>query len=648
MSDCTGPLPGHGNGGRPRKRPPINAELYARYEPVLKEDPCVIFAFSDSESFWRNTDRVKIYTKTLSNHVYYTVGIRRIDSKHGTKTIHSQTYKSIEEAEQAALNFRVELDFGKKFFQRKDVAISSSVHMTSLCSVIALSIDPEVEEHSKRLLERLRDGFIPPIVKFLSEPGEPAGIDCTLTLADLRNVHENFTMINASNFWKTTHKPSLFEREGRNKWVFRVFSRRHGPKETTFETEQHAIAGSLQFRLKCELSSRKIQTSPLMSIYGMVDALRKVIMDDLNDTHEKNDDLERLRQYRFPKNLPYCSADIPRPEESDNVASTITEQASNTEDVENGSLHHNLHARVLAMCSFAKRLNFDPTGTDENGNKVRLSRCGESNIQLHKRKEFDEIEKERILRIGVSYGIMDVRNSWSQKQQIAKVASTLVSYDSGFESKKEIDYKTYRRWEIKINEGIETSTSTCLETKHKGSKSTISKINDIDHRLMHEVYRKAEKMYLGRGTFSDLAKTMTHLFHVHDKAKVEPFLQTVVISKCQLRDWFIENNGQGVSDISRPLLTDELKVKRKEYCEQMLQQLDEDDKKFMVRIHTDEKWFYIRSGRQRVKRLPKAWFEDETVEAFYRRRERSRRNVEKVSTVFCVFLFNSNFYNSHL
>jgi len=74
------------------------------------------------------------------------------------------------------------------------------------------------------------------------------------------------------------------------------------------------------------------------------------------------------------------------------------------------------------------------------------------------------------------------------------------------------------------------------------------------------------------------------------------------------------------SDISRPLLTDELKVKRKEYCEQMLQQLDEDDKKFMVRIHTDEKWFYIRSGRQRVKRLPKAWFEDETVEAFFESR----------------------------
>ena len=130
---------------------------------------------------------------------------------------------------------------------------------------------------------------------------------------------------------------------------------------------------------------------------------------------------------------------------------------------------------------------------------------------------------------------------------------------------------------------------------------------------------------------------MTHLFHVHDEAKVEAFLKTVVVSKDQLRDWFIEKNGQGVSDVSRPLLTDKLKVKRKEYCEQMLQQLDEDDKKFMVRTHTDEKWFYICSGRQRVKRLPKAWFEDETVEAFYRRRERSRRNVEKVSTVFRVF-----------
>ena len=68
----------------------------------------------------------------------------------------------------------------------------------------------------------------------------------------------------------------------------------------------------------------------------------------------------------------------------------------------------------------------------------------------------------------------------------------------------------------------------------------------------------------------------------------------------------------------------------------MLQQLNESDDNFKVRVHTDEKWFYIRSGRQRIKRLPKASFEDDNVVSFYRRRERSRRHVEKVSWLFSL------------
>ena len=65
----------------------------------------------------------------------------------------------------------------------------------------------------------------------------------------------------------------------------------------------------------------------------------------------------------------------------------------------------------------------------------------------------------------------------------------------------------------------------------------------------------------------------------------------------------------------------------------MCDQLSSDDKTFKLRVQTDEKWFYIRSGRHRVKRLPKAPFEEKTVELFYQRKERNRRNVEKVSDV---------------
>ena len=147
------------------------------------------------------------------------------------------------------------------------------------------------------------------------------------------------------------------------------------------------------------------------------------------------------------------------------------------------------------------------------------------------------------------------------------------------------------------------------------------------------MFRKAEKKYHGRGTFADLAQTISHLFRIDERTKNIVFLQSVSLSKYQLRSWFIENNGQGVSDVSRPLITEELKKRRKDYCKQMCEQLISDDESFKLRVHTDEKWFYIRSGRQRVKRLPKAPFEEETVELFYRRKERNRRNVEKVRDV---------------
>ena len=184
-----------------------------------------------------------------------------------------------------------------------------------------------------------------------------------------------------------------------------------------------------------------------------------------------------------------------------------------------------------------------------------------------------------------------------------------------------------------MNEGIDTSTATCLETNHKGSKSTIEKINEIDQTLMHYMFRKVEKQFHGRGTFADLAQSISHLFRIDERTKNHSFLRSVILSKYQLRSWFIENNGQGVSDVSRPLITEELKKRRKDYCKQMCEQLISDDESFKLRVHTDEKWFYIRSGRQRVKRLPKAPFEEETVELFYRRKERNRRNVEKVSDV---------------
>ena len=627
-----------GNSGRPKKRPTNNLGNHSKYEICLKENAVVKFAFSESESFWTKTEHVKVHPiRNAKCSTFYRVGIKLLDRKNGNVVKYSQCYKTSEEAELAALQFRIEVDCGKRFFQRKDISIKSSTQMTSICTATVLAIDPEILAKRESIFKQLRDGTLPPLAKYMLESMEHTNSNYSYTLAELKKVHEELTLLNDEDnqlFWTNTCKPSLFHRADRNKWIFRVFHRKHGKAEVCFDTEELAIAGALQFRITCEMSGRKIRTSPFLSVHGIVDALRVAILDSTDDEQVIADDLKRVRQYRLP--VAYESRDLPRPEEAVNEELSHSENSSDQQNIQESTLNHCLSERAIIMSRFASRLNFKATGTDEDGKSVRLSRCGDGNICIHKRKEFNELEKERILRIGVTYGIMDVRNAWTQKQKIAKVASTLISYDSGFELRKEIDYSTYQRWEQKINKGIETSTTTCLKPRHKGSKSTISMINDHDGTLMHYIYRKAEKKYLGRGTFTDLAQTMTHLFRVDEKTKNNHILHNVTISKDQLRDWFIENNGQGVSDVSRPLLTDELKKHRKDYCARMIHQLSESDDSFKLRVHTDEKWFYIRSGRQRVKRLPKASFEDENVESFYRRKERSRRHVEKVSWLFSL------------
>ena len=119
-------------------------------------------------------------------------------------------FESREKAEMAAQKFRIEMDFGKKFFQRKDTPVRSATQMAEVCSVVIKAVDPEVLSKRTSLLKSLRDGQLPALAKYLSEPTKHANNDHSYSLAELRQVHEQFTMVNGSKeFWRNTEKPIL-------------------------------------------------------------------------------------------------------------------------------------------------------------------------------------------------------------------------------------------------------------------------------------------------------------------------------------------------------------------------------------------------------------------------------------------------------
>ena len=173
-----GPVPG--NNGRPKKRPTHNIGNYSKYEICLKENAVVKFAFSESESFWTKTEHVKVHPiRDVKCSTFYRVGIKLLDRKHGNVVKYSQCYNTNEEAELAALQFRIEVDCGKRFFQRKDISIKSSTQMTSICTATVLAIDPEIQAKRESILKQLRDGTLPPLAKYMSESMEHANSNCS-------------------------------------------------------------------------------------------------------------------------------------------------------------------------------------------------------------------------------------------------------------------------------------------------------------------------------------------------------------------------------------------------------------------------------------------------------------------------------------
>ena len=67
--------------------------------------------------------------------------------------------------------------------------------MTSICTAILSAIDPEIQAKREIILKQLRDGTLPPLAKYMSESMEHANINCSYTLAELKKVHEELTLL---------------------------------------------------------------------------------------------------------------------------------------------------------------------------------------------------------------------------------------------------------------------------------------------------------------------------------------------------------------------------------------------------------------------------------------------------------------------
>ena len=75
-----------------------------------------------------------------------------------------------------------------------------------------------------------------------------------------------------------------------------------------------------------------------------------------------------------------------------------------------------------------------------------------------------------------------------------------------------------------------------------------------------------------------------------------------ILSPFQLFHWFKANGGVEKATMEQPLLTEERKLHRVEWASKRLQELATD--KDIPFVWLDEKWFYCRNRRKRVKMLP--------------------------------------------
>jgi hypothetical protein len=195
--------------------------------------------------------------------------------------------------------------------------------------------------------------------------------------------------------------------------------------------------------------------------------------------------------------------------------------------------------------------------------RPRLTRSGDKEITVHKRKQANDQEKGRIHYIASLWGWKDPQKTYAERQRIAMAACNLCAYDFGFGNT--LAYRRLSVWDGELEKSLETGegAGNCLSPKHAGRNGYTAEIDRQHPGYLRELFRYATKVKGARASYEELAATMNLKSAAPGEDRPE-----VSLSRKQLRDWFKANNGKEKSTKEKSLLDENMKRRRCEWAKE--------------------------------------------------------------------------------
>ena len=286
---------------------------------------------------------------------------------------------------------------------------------------------------------------------------------------------------------------------------------------------------------------------------------------------------------------------------------------------ESSMLAFSQESSITADINFALTLNLSSS--------TRLSRDGNSIIELHNRRQAKSVERMLILFTAERWGWNNPSKTKKEKKRIAKAACQQVAYDMGF--KYTLAFSQLYQWKEHINNVIDGATDrklNPLETNHAGTRKITDKISCLYPCYLTQLFRYAQKTLGAKAGFAELTEAMNMKSAITTEER-----PTLNLHRLQVHRWFVSQGGKECSPVEKPLDTPTHKRERKEWVIKWYDVLVKEDI-----AQLDEKWFYTTSRRRTIKRLPLQPGEEEGSDFIPQPKVLSRRFPIKSMFLGCI------------
>jgi len=270
----------------------------------------------------------------------------------------------------------------------------------------------------------------------------------------------------------------------------------------------------------------------------------------------------------------------------------VPEQATTLSLADVAAIDANRAQRALEVRD--QQINF-ALAVDLN-RRPRLSRSGEMTISVHDGKQARQEDRNRALQFALLWGYADPHLTSAEHRRIAMATCRLVAYDHGYSMP--LSHNMLPAWEAKIRNVLDTGEESKMATspKHAGSVSYVEKIEERYPGYVRELWRYAIRTLGAGATYNELAECINAKSAVPGEDCPE-----LSLSRRQLRNWFRSQGGIERSSKERPLLTAEMKANRMDWIQRYGRRLTDTSANVAM---LDEKWFYKRNRRRKLKELP--------------------------------------------